>query len=908
MVVDDVSASRTTLARSKRGPWYEDVPAYCTAGHEGRMGTQQLMDHGVAPGCKHADTIAELRSEITAIRRELDELRSTVIGSEPVIPRSGGAGRPSETPVPSSDATERSVQAPGRSEAGATSPAASTPMSRGEKLTLYRALFAGRVDVYARRWENRAKGTSGWAPAHAGSWATPRDEREYVPLTDDVVAAHLEGRDTIGLYPLLSDDTCRLLVCDFDKSTWQLDAQAYCEAAAADGVPTATEISRSGAGAHVWVFFTAPVASADARAMGAALLREAIALRGELDLDSYDRFFPSQDYLPQRGFGNLVALPLQGRCRRDMNTTVFVDPVTFQPWADQFGFLGTVTRMTPEQVRRTLAKLRPVTVGPDTGLHRSNVRPDPNPPPKIDARLGGMLAIRRAGIPPGLLATLKHLAVLHNPEFHKNERLRISNHATPRFIRCYHEDVEHLFLPRGLTEAAGALVAKAGSRLDVVDERAEAAPVELAFRGELSDVQTSAVDELARHGLGILEAPPGAGKTVMACALIALHRTPTLVLVDRRELVDQWRAQLRTCLDVDAGQIGAGKRHQTHIIDVATFQTIIRSTEPDQLLDGNGLVVVDECHRVAAPTVERTVRNVRARRWLGLTATPQRPDGLKEVMMMQCGPIRHRIDHIADGLARVLRVHETALRVDVGGDGLSRGELLALVYAAVIDDADRTSQICGDVADAMRQGRNCLVLSGRTDHVQALVDHLRDLGLDPLMLHGGLNRTQKRAVHARLIVDKQVLLIATDRYIGEGFDCPRLDTAFLTFPVSAPQRITQYVGRILREHPGKTIAEVHDYRDAGVPLLEAMYRRRYAGYKKLRFSTDRHTIATPPLDLRLEPHLHRSPIAPTSTKPADHADVTASDVRAWARAAGIAVSERGRLASETWEAYRTAHP
>jgi hypothetical protein len=232
--------------------------------------------------------------------------------------------------------------------------------------------------------------------------------------------------------------------------------------------------------------------------------------------------------------------------------------VTFHPWADQFGFLDTVMQMTPEQVRQTVAKLRPVTVGPDTGLHRSNVRTDPNPPPRIDARLGGMLAIRRAGIPPGLLATLKHLAVLHNPEFHKNERLRISNHATPRFIRCYDEDVEHLFLPRGLTDAAGALVSQAGSCLHVVDERVEPAAVELVFRGELSDVQAAAVDELARHDLGVLEAPPGAGKTVMGCALVALHRTPTLVLVDRRELVDQWRAQVRTCLDVDAGQIGAG--------------------------------------------------------------------------------------------------------------------------------------------------------------------------------------------------------------------------------------------------------------------------------------------------------------------------------------------------------------
>lgn len=778
--------------------------------------------------------------------------------------------------------------------------------SQRAKLALYRTLFAGRNDVYARRFENRGKGTSGWWPVHKGGPHIPRAEREYLPLTDEVIAAHLQGRDTIGLYPLLTDDTCRLLACDFDKATWRLDVQAYCEAAKSAGVPPAVELSRSGNGAHVWTVFAAPVAAADARALGMALLREAIALRGELDLDSYDRFFPSQDHLPERGFGNLIALPLQGECRRDRDTTVFVDPRTFEPWPDQFAFLDSIERMSPADVGRIAEGLRPVVVGPEARLHRSTLRPDPDPPATIQAQLAGMLAIRRAGIPPGLYASLKHLAVLHNPEFHKNERLRMSNHATPRFIRCYAEDLENLYLPRGVTEAAATLVAEAGSRLEVDDVRREPAPLEVTFMGALRELQAEAVEELGRHELGVLEAPPGAGKTVMGCALIARHRTPTLVLVDRRELLDQWRAQLRTNLGVEAGQLGAGKRNQTRAVDIATFQTVVRSDRPDELLDGYGLVVIDECHRVAAPTIERTVRAVRARRWLGLTATPQRPDGLKEVMVMQCGPIRHRIDRTDDDLVRLLCVHDTELMVHTPTDGLTRGEVLALLYEAIVEDVGRTAQICDDVARAMRDGRNCLVLSGRTEHVEVLAAGLRARGFDPLVLHGRLKVTERRAVHARLAEDCQVLLVATDRYIGEGFDCPRLDTLFLAFPVSAPQRIEQYAGRVVRDHPGKATAEVHDYRDAGVPMLKAMHNRRKAGYRKLRFAIDPSAASALRLPLRAAsgPPYAQVEASAESAPPS----ATTAQVRAWARAAGLAVGDRGRLPEQVWQAYQNAHP
>nr|WP_083390666.1 DEAD/DEAH box helicase family protein [Parafrankia soli] len=441
-----------------------------------------------------------------------------------------------------------------------------------ERVTLFRSLFVGRDDVHARRWERN--GRTGWSPAldrePGQSWEEAKKARQYRPLTDAVIRDHLSGTATIGLYPMLAGDTCRLLACDFDGADWQLDAQAYAHAARSTGVPEAVEISRSGQGAHVWIFFDEPVPALDARAVGFALLREAMAVRGGLGLDSYDRFFPAQDHLPVagEGLGNLIALPLQKE-RRARGTTVFVDPDTFTPHDDQWAFLARLGRLPHTEVQRLIADMRPVTVGPDTRWFRPALAHEPAPPSTIHAEWAGMLAVRRAGLPPSLLASLKHSASLVNPAFYKNENLRLSNWNTPRFIRCYVEDLEFLHLPRAMADKATDLVHDAGSRLQITDRRTDPPSIDVSFTGTLRDAQPAAVAALIPHDLGVLEAPPGSGKTVMGCALIAHHHTPTLILVDRTPLMDQWRDRLTTYLDITAeqiGQIGGGKKqaHRIH--------------------------------------------------------------------------------------------------------------------------------------------------------------------------------------------------------------------------------------------------------------------------------------------------------------------------------------------------------
>jgi len=714
--------------------------------------------------------------------------------------------------------------------------------SAEEKLALLRALFGARSDVFAIRWENASTSKSGWSPAVRGGWANKRTKKEYLPLTDEVLARHLRGEATIGIYPLLPGDSCTLLACDFDQGTWALDALAYLDACHQAEVPAALERSRSGDGAHVWVFFEDEVPASTARSLGTSLLRQAMAARAELDLSSYDRFFPSQDFMPKGSFGNLIALPLHGECLQ-RGTTAFLDPTTMRPWPDQWAFHSSVARLTRESAKTLAASLRPVDAGPALTLADLAKAPGPPPPATIRAQLGATLSIARSGLPPAVIAALKHLASIHNPVFYEKQRMRFSTWDTPRFIRCYQEDLEWIHLPRGLVERVVELVVGLGSRLEVTDVRPQHPTLGLGFTGKLRPEQAKAVDAVIAHERGVIVAPPGSGKTVMACAVIAHHDAPTLVLVDRKELVDQWRDRLVEYLGMEpneVGVVGGGKDRPTGIVDVAMIQSVARRDNPSALFGRYGLVVVDECHHLPAVSFETCVRQADCRRWLSLTATPYRRDGLEAIIALQCGPTRHEITATeAAGTALVRRelvVHET--QAEVSGEDSA----IQTVFAALVEDQRRTDQICADIHRAVAAGRTCLVLTQRTDHIDAIVARLGALGNTALVLRGGLGKKARAAVTQAIAArpeDSGIVMVATGSYLGEGFDWPELDTLFLAFPIAFKGRVVQYVGRLLRTHEDKHHVELHDYVDVCIPVLDRMHLKRLPAYATLGFDVPR---------------------------------------------------------------------
>jgi superfamily II DNA or RNA helicase len=418
----------------------------------------------------------------------------------------------------------------------------------------------------------------------------------------------------------------------------------------------------------------------------------------------------------------------------------------------------------------------------------------------------------------------------------------MSTWGVPRFIRAYAEDLDWLYMPRGLFETIEKLVTEAGSKLEVSDDRPVADEIEISFAADLMPSQQAAHDSLAAHEQGLLVAPPGAGKTVIACSLIARHKTPTLIVCDRKPLLDQWRAQIQTLLGVKPGQLGAGRTRLSGVVDLASLQTLARRDDLANTLTGYGLVVVDECHHVPAMAFERALRQLPVRRWLGLTATPYRRDQLDDLITMQCGPVRHQIKQIEMDAARDVTLHRDVIvhRTDLHCEltDLSTPGAITEVYRTLVTDQARTLKIAADVSSALDRGRNCLVLTQWTEHIDNLEAALRGLKRNPVILRGGLSAKARREAMARLTgdnPDQPLLAIATGSYLGEGFDCPALDTLFLAFPIVFKGRVVQYVGRTLRPSPGKTNVEVHDYVDVDVPVLARAHSKRLTAYAGLGF-------------------------------------------------------------------------
>lgn len=722
------------------------------------------------------------------------------------------------------------------------------------KVEFYAALFGARRDVYAVRWENARTGRSGWMPAVEGGWrkGRPASDIRHLPLTPEVLAAHLTGDIHIGLYPMLRGDETCWLAADFDGQAALLDALAYLKAARAVGAPAALEVSRSGIGAHVWIFFTDRVPAATARQLGTALVREAIAIRGRMDLRCYDRLFPSQDVLPGQGPGNLIAAPLHGRSRK-LGTTVFLDLATLEPYEDQWDYLSTLDRLTPKQVGKLASTLREPTVGArvDRAQPARSTKTQPHPAPIVHLGLAGSVKIPGSELTPSLYATLKHAASTYNPDFYERQRRRQSTWNVPRIITSYDESLDdQLLLPRGLLDTATRLIDEAGSNIEVDDQRITGDTLELNTTFELQPQQQEAVDAVLPFELGLLVAPPGSGKTVMACAVIAERAIPTLVLVDRKTLADQWRRQITDLLGHRPGQLGGGRSKLTGIVDIATLQTLARRTDLADKLNTYGQVIVDECHHVPAAAFETAVRAIPARYWVGLTATPYRRDGLDDLIGFQLGPVRYTFTHADPDTLEgstgvrprpVLTVHATSFRLNEPVDFSVPGAI-AGVHRILAEDAKRNEQILTDVTEALARRRHCLVLAQRTGHVDHLAKALADSGHDPVVLKGGMGAKQRVAATERLVPSDDsppLLVVATGHFVGEGFDCPALDTLFLAAPVSFKGRIVQYAGRVLRAHPGKQTAEVHDYHDVEVPVLAASLAKRAPGYVSLGFQDPR---------------------------------------------------------------------
>lgn len=777
------------------------------------------------------------------------------------------------TPVLTTPVANKAREKKGESEGIRVGVAVSQGTSIGQRISLIRSLFHGREDVYARRWQSADGTRAGYMPASLKDWAAINrsrpEERKRVdqatrillPLTDAVIEGHLSGRETVGIYPLLQDETCQFLAVDFDKDSWTDDARAFLSICQDLNVPAALERSRSGNGGHVWIFFDQALQASTARKLGSLLLTRTMEERHQLGLDSYDRLFPNQDTMPKGGFGNLIALPLQFGPSQ-VGNSVFID-ANLQPYPDQWQFLASLMRLSAGAAEALVAEAQHsgavigvrISLTEDDTEHdpwtlppshkRREERPITDPlPERIQLVRANRVYVEKQGLPSAMLNRLLRLAAFQNPEFYKAQALRLSTYAKPRVIACGDDMARHIALPRGSFTDAVALLGAHHVTVDILDERFAGIPIAVEFQGQLQPRQEVAAAQISSHDEGILSAPTAFGKTVVAAWMIAKRKVNTLVLVHRQQLLDQWRERLALFLGTPVraiGQIGGGKTERTGHVDVAVMQSLYRKDEVKDFVAEYGQVIVDECHHVAAFSIEQIMKQVKAKYVLGLTATPTRKDGHHPIIYMQCGPLRYHMSakSMLEGtlLAHVVIPRHTRFRQDSAHVDGSGGAIHHLYAARTHDDA-RNALIADDLVRAVDEGRCPLLLTQRTGHLEYFASRLREHVQHVFVMRGGMGKKQRQALSAALEAvpeGERRVVIATGSYIGEGFDDARLDTLFLALPVSWKGTLQQYVGRLHRAHENKRVVQVYDYIDSAVPMLARMYERRLRGYSAIGY-------------------------------------------------------------------------
>lgn len=782
------------------------------------------------------------------------------------------------------------LSADGRGETGGaieTSPAVTNHSTPAEKIALFRSLFRGRDDVYPRRFESRKAGKAGYAPACANEWVRgicekPRikcaecSHRAFLPVTDEVVRRHLSGVDELGrdfvmgVYPMLLDETCLFLALDFDKDNWQADAGAFITTCREFEVPVSLERSRSGNGAHVWFFFAEAVSASAARKLGSHLLTETMERRPDLGLDSYDRFFPNQDTLPKGGFGNLIALPLQKKAR-DRGNSVFLND-RLEPYPDQWAYLSTIQRISRSRVESMAGEAE--TRGRVLGVRMAGIEEDDDSPRKappsrrrkdppiagplpasIEAVLADQIYVLKSDLTPALRNRLMRLAAFQNPEFYRAQVMRLPTYDKPRVVHCAEDHAKHIALPRGCLADARELLDALKIKLIVRDERFAGTPLNVSFQGELRAEQQEAAAAMLKHENGVLSATTAFGKTVLAAWLIAQRGVNTLVLVHRQQLLEQWIERLASFLTMptkEIGRLGGGRKNLTGKLDVALMQSLVRKGVVDDRVADYGHIVVDECHHLSARGFELVVRRAKARFFTGLSATVARKDGHHPIIFMQCGPVRHRVNARQQAAARPFKhsvlVRPTGFHAQRTPEANPRNEFRNL-YEALWRDEKRNASICADVLSVVREGRSPLVLTERTEHLDLLAASLSPEA-DVIVLRGGMGRKALRESLERLArppsqplvagstkrCSENRVILATGRFIGEGFDDSRLDTLFLALPVSWRGTLAQYAGRLHRLHEGKREVRVYDYADLNVLMLANMFDRRCRGYESLGYT------------------------------------------------------------------------
>lgn len=738
----------------------------------------------------------------------------------------------------------------------------SNTLTQEQKINIFASYFKGRTDLYPYlSIDKKDPNKKYYIPACANEWkknvcnktmgkkCKTCQYKEYRPLTLNVIKNHIYNNQTIGIYPMLEDETCYFLAFDFDdkknENGIKEDVLAFASVCDKYKVPVALERSRSGLGFHVWIFFENKIKTVIARKLGSLLLSKTMELRDNLKVDSFDRMFPSQDYLPKGGYGNLIVLPLQTEPSKYGNS-IFIDR-NFLPIKDQFAYLNQLPKLTLEDTLETIKILSDETINisqEDLNIKEEVKNKQKNHfkfPKNINVILDDMIYIDKANLDSGVKNSFRRLATFANPEFYKKQRLRMSVYNTPLVIDCSKEDEKYLKLPRGTFEYLQDLCNEQKVKIKITDKRNTGSLLNTTFNGSLSIEQKIALNKMLEYDTGILHAPTGFGKTVVSCKMIAKRGVNTLIMTHTLQLLHQWKDRLTEFLDIDeVGQIGGGKNIVTNKVDVASIKSIWNNGKFNDIVKNYGMIIIDECHHSSAFTYESAINTVNAKYVYGITATPDRENGHTPIIKMQCGNIRYQVD-----FKKFNKNLKIPMKVYVKNHYLSNVDKKIKDYSIneinnlIVKDTMRTDKIINDVKYEFDSGKNILLLTERIEHLKYFKEKLSKITNNLFEYYGGLGKKELKKydeLKENIIKTNQnKIIIATGSYIGEGFDDASLDVLFLTMPISGITKVTQYTGRLHRKNKDKSEIIVYDYVDNNFNQTRNMFEKRKKTYEKLGY-------------------------------------------------------------------------
>ena len=707
-----------------------------------------------------------------------------------------------------------------------------------EKLDIFIRYFAGRGDVYALRWVREKK--SGYSPAYKEEHKyLSKEEKKlissqelYKKIDREVYYNHLKGEYTLGLYPILHDSTCYFLAVDFDEESWKKDSLAFYKEIQRNGFDALLEISRSGKGAHIWIFFDKAIDSEFARKFGRYILTDTMNNSRSITLNSYDRMFPSQDYVSGKQIGNLIALPLNGLSGKRGNT-LFVNE-EFIPYENQYEKIERCKKITFEEVKNFIKGKESVS---DVGYLASNTK-------NIDITnldfhqpfiltVSNEIIIKKDDLNYKSKQFLIRVSSINNPQFYKNEKMRLSNFNVPRIIQLHKEDVDNLSLPVGLITLVKIMFDQKGILYDIDNIRSDVKINKIKTNIVLRSEQTKAYREIRKHENGLIVAPTGFGKTILGIKLISTLSQKTLVITNRVNLCEQWYKRINEHTSIDEiGRFYGKYKDLGRNINIATFQSLMKYPNLSEISNKFGLIVVDEVHHLAAVTFEKVIRTFSSKYMYGFTATPKRADGLERIINLLIGDIIVNVKLDNSLLNKSLITHFTSFKYS---NDMQITEMLNKIAL----DKRRNKMIIEDIVDSYENKKCILVLTDRINHLKLLEHELSNICENLFVVHGRMGVKQKRNFHENLDnVQGNFIILSTGKYIGEGFDDSRLDTLFLTMPFRWKGTLAQYVGRLNRTSNEIKYITVYDYLDIHIKMFSNMYVDRLKGYKQQGFEID----------------------------------------------------------------------